>query len=218
MEHIPNVLEFLRWLVTSAANTKDSSIFTEVPDVQRVLEEGAFWDIYYEHCSYFTAGSLARALRAAGVAIHRLEYGFDAQYLLATGAPGTNEAAHRIEDDPSEVAEKVVEFAGRARSRVDFWQKRIGTELGRGRSVALWGGGSKVVAFLATVQPGPVAVVDVNPHKQGKWLPGVGVEVESPESLVAKRPDLVIPMNAVYTDEIRADLHRMGLSPEIESV
>ena len=35
--------------------------------MRRVLEEGAFWDIYYEHCSYFTLGSHARLFRRAGL-------------------------------------------------------------------------------------------------------------------------------------------------------
>ena len=29
-------------------------VFFELPDLERVLVERAFWDIYYEHCSYFT--------------------------------------------------------------------------------------------------------------------------------------------------------------------
>ena len=29
-------------------------MFFQVPDMSRVLRDLAFWDIYYEHCSYFT--------------------------------------------------------------------------------------------------------------------------------------------------------------------
>ena len=38
-------------------------LFVEVPDTMRILVEGAFWDVYYEHCSYFTLGSLGRLLQ-----------------------------------------------------------------------------------------------------------------------------------------------------------
>ena len=41
-------------------------VFFELPDTERVLTEAAFWDIYYEHCSYFTPGSLARLFRRTG--------------------------------------------------------------------------------------------------------------------------------------------------------
>ena len=41
-------------------------MFFELPDVMRELCEGAFWDLYYEHCTYFSCGSLARLFRATG--------------------------------------------------------------------------------------------------------------------------------------------------------
>lgn len=63
-----------------------------------------------------------------------------------------------------------------------------------------------------------MSVVDINPHKQGMWLPGVGVEVTSPEVLADLQPALVIPMNPIYVEEIRADLRRLGLDPAIRPV
>ena len=75
MEHIPNVAEFLGWLVSSTSRTPGAVLFTEVPDVMRVLQEGAFWDVYYEHCSYFTQGSLGRALANAGLDVHEVRLG-----------------------------------------------------------------------------------------------------------------------------------------------
>jgi hypothetical protein len=35
------------------------------------LKEVAFWDIYYEHCSYFSPGSLAATFRRAYVRLRR---------------------------------------------------------------------------------------------------------------------------------------------------
>ena len=50
------------------------------------------------------------------------------------------------------------------------------------------------------------AVVDINPHKHGKFLAGTGHEIVAPEALRRLRPDCVVIMNGIYTDEIRADL------------
>ena len=44
----------------------DTVVLFELPDVKRVLDEVAFWDVYYEHCSYFSLGSLARLFRRSG--------------------------------------------------------------------------------------------------------------------------------------------------------
>ena len=70
LEHVGPVAEFTDLLRQSAATTPGSSVFLEVPDTLRVLEERAFWDIYYEHCSYFTLGSLGRLATGAGLKPH----------------------------------------------------------------------------------------------------------------------------------------------------
>lgn len=224
LEHVHNVGEFLSWLVESTRRTEGARLFTEVPDVTRVLVEGAFWDVYYEHCSYFSPGSLGRALRRAGMEIEYLDRGFDDQYLLATSAPGATErpSPHSLEEAPGELADLAVGFARAATAARTAWRDRIDSVLAGGGRVCLWGGGSKAIAFLTSLGweqvPSDLLVVDINVHKQGKWLPGSGVCVSSPDRLTQDRPDLVIPMNSVYVDEISSDLAAMGLSPRIHPV
>jgi hypothetical protein len=81
----------------------------------------------------------------------------------------------------------------------------------------LWGAGSKGVSFVnvlaATEEIG--YLVDLNPHKDGRFVPGTGHQVRAPAFLADYRPDAVIVMNPLYTDEIGRDLGAMGLSPEI---
>ncbi len=214
MEHVPNVGEFLRWLAASTERTPGAALFTEVPDTFRVLEEGAFWDVYYEHCSYFTAGSLNRALASAGLDVTDVRKGFEDQYLLATARPGTGQPLPGL-DDPASVSASAARFSSRSADRISFWRDTVGQELVAGRTVAVWGGGSKAVAFLTTLDVGPVTVVDINPHKQGKWLPTLGIEVESADALPGLDPQLVIPMNVAYVEEIGRSLEAMGLSPRV---
>ena len=69
LEHIHDVNRFLSMLSEALRrHAPDAALYVEVPDTARILRETAFWDVYYEHCSYFTPGSLARALRGAGFA------------------------------------------------------------------------------------------------------------------------------------------------------
>jgi hypothetical protein len=195
-------------------------MFTEVPDTGRVLRELAFWDIYYEHCSYYTPGSLGRALREAGFTVTDIGLGFGDQYLLAHSVVGEAADPLPIEESPDEVGQLVLEFAAGTARHVEGWRQRIEGMAGSGKRVALWGGGSKAVAFLTTIglSDEVAAVVDINPYKQGMFLPGTGHEVLAPETLIEIRPDLVIVMNHIYQEEIRSDLARMGLSPEVVAV
>ena len=62
------------------------------------------------------------------------------------------------------------------------------------------------------------AIVDINPFRHGKWLAGIGKQVEAPESLVGYAPDLVVIMNPIYLDEIRGRLETMGISAEATAV
>ena len=63
LEHIPNVHEFIQMVRAGIGQRHLTSVFFDLPDTLRILHEGAFWDLYYEHCSYFTLGSLARVSR-----------------------------------------------------------------------------------------------------------------------------------------------------------
>lgn len=217
LEHVPNVAEFTGWLLDSVVATPGAALFTEVPDVLRVLREGAFWDIYYEHCSYFTLGSLGRMLRAGGLRLHGLETGFGDQYLLADGVPGRSSTPEDAEEPIEVVAAQVSGFATHATEQVAMWTERVSEQIALGEPVVVWGGGSKAVAFLAAlgISDDRVTVVDINPHKQGKFLPGTGIEVKPPTSLKELDPRLVIPMNPIYAQEIRADLSSMSLEPEV---
>lgn len=60
--------------------------------------------------------------------------------------------------------------------------------------------------------------VDINPYRQGAFMPGSGLEIIGPERLVAVKPDVVVVMNRIYVPEIRASLAGLGLAPEIAAL
>jgi SAM-dependent methyltransferase len=221
LEHIPDVGEFVR-LVRDAIGERGTPVFFEVPDTRRVLRDAAFWDIYHEHCSYFTLGSLARLFRSSGFEVSDLALGFDDQYLLLEARPSSNGNGERRseEESLSELAVEVELFRRSYREMVAGWAERLDRWQGQGRSVVVWGSGSKGVAFLTTlgVSDEIACVVDVNPFRQGKFMIGTGHAIVAPESLADAAPDVVIVMNPIYVDEIRDQLERIGLRPEITSV
>ena len=58
-------------------------------------------------------------------------------------------------------------------------------------------------------------VVDINPHLLGNFIPAIGKQYVGPDFLESYRPDVVILMNSVYINEVRADLAGRGLHPEL---
>ena len=220
LEHIPDVHDFLKLLAASTAATDGGALFLEVPDTGRILDEGAFWDVYYEHCSYFTPDSIRFALSCAGLSVGSVELGFDDQYILVWARPESSATELRAEKDGQiePIAQQVLLFAEKGASAIGRWHGRISDQLELGHEVVIWGASSKAVSFLSAIAITDITVVDINPYKQGKWLPGLAVEVQPPSALADSSPSLVIPMNPVYVDEIGEDLVRMGISATLEPV
>jgi SAM-dependent methyltransferase len=222
LEHIAPTHQFMTTIRRTIGDRLDTLVLFELPDAWRVLKEAAFWDIYYEHCTYFTCGSLARLFRQTGFEILELRLDYDDQYslLVAKPAPGPTRPTLPIENDLAQVTAEVREFPQRFAKIRDHWLKLINSWHAQNKRIVLWGGGSKAVSFLTTLgltdQIG--RVVDINPFKHGKFIPGTGHPVVGPQSLPEYKPDCVILMNPIYKNEVRSQLNQIGLSPEIVAV
>jgi SAM-dependent methyltransferase len=213
IEHIAPVGEFMA-LVRRTIGDRDAVVLFDLPDVVRVLREGAFWDVYYEHCSYFSPGSLARLFRRSGFDVLDLHRDYDGQYLVIDARPGEGgREPLPLEESPEQLATELESFRRRFAETAERWRSTLAAAHANGRRVALWGAGSKAVAFLTTLAGGDEVAyaVDVNPFKRGRYLAGTGHAVVGPEDLHRQAPDLVVAMNEIYLDEIRATLDGLGL-------
>ena len=217
LEHIGDVDRFLRLIRSNIGSSSEVTLFIEVPDVARQLAEGAFWDFYYEHASYFSAGSLSSALMRAGFEVEETRLSYSGQYLQAFARPTM--ASPSTAPDP-ELQAPVRAFRERAEESIAGWSRHISQVRSGGGRIALWGSGSKATGFLTSLEnPEAVdVVVDINPAKHGKFVAGAGQRIASPSDLVPLRPDLVVVMNPIYRKEIAADLEGMGLRPALLAV
>jgi len=217
LEHISNTADFVK-SIRSAITTQDVNVFFEVPDVSRILTEVAFWDIYYEHCSYFTLGSLARLFRFCKFEVTNLMKEYFDQYLLIEAKPVTQKS-HRMfdeEDTVADIARNVAYFSTQCQEKLTRWKNLLEQIKSAKKKAIVWGSGSKCVAFMTTlgVKDEIEYIVDINPHRHGKFIPGVGKQIVSPAFLKEYRPDIVIVMNPVYCDEIKGTLNTLGLTAE----
>lgn len=220
LEHIPHAGSFVRTVRQAIGDHYDTGVGFEVPDTLRVLREGAFWDIYYEHCSYFTPGSLARLFRREAFDVIDLRLEYDGQYLIldAKPAPQPTCAALPLEHDLAATAEAVTKFSRVTSGVMVKWRDIVYGAINAGKRVALWGSGSKAVGFLTTLGLSDdviPCVVDINPHKQGTFLPVTGQPIVAPAHLQGYQPDVVIVMNPVYREEIWRSLQELGINADV---
>ncbi|MBW4542090.1 MAG: methyltransferase domain-containing protein [Myxacorys chilensis ATA2-1-KO14] len=222
LEHIHQTADLVRTVRRSVGDRLDTVIFFEIPDMGRVLIEQAFEDIYYEHCSYFTPGSLARLFRQEGFEVLDVYLDYGDQYLMIEARPVATPSTkiHPAEESVEQLVKDVELFASKIGDKLGYWKQHLETMKADGKKVAVWGSGSKCVAFLTTLGTKDLIdwVVDINPHRHGRFIPGVGQEIRSPESLKDYQPDEVIVMNAIYCDEIQKMLDDMGVTTKVVAI
>lgn len=224
LEHIDDVAGFLARIRRGIGDRRDVVLLFELPDVGRVLRETAFWDVYYEHVSYFSPGSLARLFRRSGFEVVGLSLAYDDQYILlearpTSSAPGRS-ASSPLEEEPEEQIVAAARFHDSFEVVRTEWRTRLLALRERGDRAVLWGAGSKAVAFLAAVgaDVGVEYAVDVNPFKHGTYIAGAGQAVVGPEFLREHQPQLVVAMNEIYRGEIAGALRELGVDAELATV
>lgn len=213
LEHIGNPREFLA-NIHDAIGRGGVPVFFEVPNALYTLRDGGIWDIIYEHCSYFNSTSLARVFSDSGYLARDVAEVYNGQFLTIHAE---TEAGPQTPAAPAsaELCSLVESFAGNYHRKMADWRLRLQKLSEDRRKVVIWGAGAKGTSFLNVLRPpGIDYVVDVNPRKQGNYVPGTGQQIVAPQSLAEYRPDVVIVMNAIYRNEIVRTTVELGLEPE----
>jgi hypothetical protein len=216
LEHVHDTGDMLRSVRRTIGDRPETVVLFMIPEVTRILKLRAFWDIYYEHCSYWSPGSLARAFRTAGFDPIDVWTDYDDQYVLIAARPGTGASPLLArEEPPSALAAAVESFAAAVAADRARWRASLERLHRAGQRIVLWGGGSKAVAFLTTLDlTDEIAyAVDVNPRRHGTFIAGTGQQIVAPEFLAEYRPDVVLVMSPIYLPEISTALARLGLPP-----
>ena len=208
IEHIADPLGLLRAVRAALRHAPAARVFFETPDVGWILTNAVIWDFFYEHCSLFSAASLTGAFARAGFAPVEARPVFDGQYLWLEARPGEAPIPAGTGDIPARAAHH-----GAAEPlHLAAWRTRIATLAAHGR-VALWGAGAKGVTLANLVDPSVqiiACVADINPDKQGRFVPGTGHPIIAPAALSARGIRHVVPMNPAYREEIARMLPGLG--------
>jgi len=216
LEHIPDTASFISTIRAGLTEDKGTVVFFQVPETYRILQHCAFEDIYHEHCSYFTETSLRRLFEDCDFAVSRTAIEYDDQYLtIEATASGKQES-----DDGSslaELAQLVASFPERVVAHKAHWRDTVKAAAAQGKSVVLWGSGSKAVSFLTSLDLDEevTCVTDINPNRHGHFMPGTGHPIVAPEELAEIKPGLIVIMNRIYKDEIEDYVSSLGISCEV---
>ncbi len=223
LEHIQQTADFVASVRRSIGNRPNTVVFFQVPNARYIFSDLAFWDVYYEHCSYFSPGSIAHLFRQNEFEVIDLWTDYYDQYLMIEAYPSNGATGKSLsqEDDLAQLNQEIDDFAGRLPGQISTWRQLFRDKRAAGRKIVLWGGGSKGVAFLTTIDlslDDVAYAVDINPNKWGTFMAGKGQEIVGPGFLQTYRPDDVIIMNPIYHRDVQQDLAAMGLTPKLMTV
>lgn len=210
LEHLDDPASLLRSLQADAP--AQAVLYLEVPAAEFNFSPAGMWDCIYPHVSYFSAQSLAALVGRSGYDVLDAGTSFEGQFLWVEARRGV--VRQPVEQDVAAHRQRVHDFADSWRTTVQAWQERLAGNEG----VVLWGAGMKGVTFLNAVDPERrLTVVDLNPRKWGRALPGTGHIVASPSSLQPSVTSVLIT-NTAYRDEIAGQLAQLGLSADVVPV
>ena len=207
LEHLEDPLHLLEEVRREAV-----PVYFEVPNFEYTLKDFSFWDILYEHHLYFTPPSLTYLFRKAGFHIRRLRETFGGQYISLEALPEEKDdpPAHSDPDGIGSLSTAVREFDRTFQQKKAQWQEFFSAHAEQNTPIVIWGIGSKGIIFLNHIAPPSIRYgVDINPRKRGRFVPGTGQEVVSPEFLKKFQPEIIILMNKLYEKEVREELKRL---------
>ena len=214
VEHLEDPVGVLA-TVRRALGERQASVYVEVPSAEYLLREDAIWDIIYPHVTVLTASALRNVLVRAGFQPREHGYSFGGQYLWVEASTDPLEPEAAVGGNGAE-STAVTQFALRLAEKRKLWADRL-PRLSADRPVAVWGAGAKGTTFLNVVAGGESieTVVDVNPRKRGKYVPGTGQRIVAAESLVERGAGTIVVMNPVYSNEIGQMLGELGIDAEV---
>ncbi len=213
IEHVPEPLSFLRSIRDASLRSgRTVRLLIETPDIQWIVDNAAFEDVFYEHCSIFDPASLHLAMQKIGCSDIEVISVFGSQYLWASGT---------LVDDRADESDTSIAFSTGSRSIgadvIAQWKTRL-QSLSAVGPVVVWGAGAKGMSFCQLLDPAKTeiaALVDINDRKVGKFIGMSGHQVRSPESIAEIAPRTIIVMNPNYREEITRTAAELGCNANI---
>ena len=214
LAHVPDLNDFVAGMKVLL---KPGGVITmEFPHLMRLIEDNQWDTIYHEHFSYFSFLTVSAVFEAHGLRL------FDVDELPTHGGSLRIYGAHAEDSDkPESAAAREL----RERERAAGYEQ-LDTYLGYGRRVEQ--DKRQIMRFLIDLKEEGLSVVgygapakgntllnycgvrrefidytcDLNPHKQGHYLPGSHIPIRSPDRIREDKPDVVLILPWNLKDEI----------------
>ncbi|GAA2874107.1 class I SAM-dependent methyltransferase [Pseudonocardia halophobica] len=219
MMHEPDQAAALRRRVESLA--PDGTLFFQYHSFATILHRGQWNALRHGHFAYYSTSALIGMLRSVGlVPVTARQYPLYGGTVLlgATRAGAPDRSVEEIVQDEIRVGALDPQRARSLQLAYVTSSEALSTFLRRerdmGRQVVGYSAASRAVALLCRAGIGPdllTMVGDASPAKEGRRMPGSGIAIVAPSTLIESRPDTVVLFVPDLLDEVRRSM------PQIEA-
>jgi len=214
LAHVPNLNDFVDGLKILLKQT--GVITLEFPHLMKLIQHNQFDTIYHEHFSYFSLYTVEKIFSSYGLMV------FDVEEIPTHGGSLRLFVTHN-ENENITISKKVndlineehqfglsnIETYRNFSSKVEFVREKLlgflNTTKKEGKKVVCYGAAAKGNTLLNYCKVDSSLVdyiVDKNPHKQGKFLPGSHLPIKSPDEILKTKPSFVLILPWNIKDEI----------------
>jgi hypothetical protein len=218
LAHVPDINDFAAGF---AILLKPAGVATfEFPHLMNMIELSQFDTIYHEHFSYLSLTTVQRIFAANGLSVFDVEehptHGGSLRVFAQradTGVrPGTRRLAELLGREAASGMHTAAYYSGfqaQAEKVKDEFLAFLLDAKRHHKKVAAYGAAAKgnTLMNFAGIRPDLIAfVVDRNPAKQGKFMPGSRIPIVAEANLHTFKPDYVVILPWNLKDEIMRQL------------
>jgi 2-polyprenyl-3-methyl-5-hydroxy-6-metoxy-1,4-benzoquinol methylase len=196
----------------------------EFPHLMQLIDHREFDTIYHEHFSYLSFTTVSRVFGANGLAVFDVEQIGTHGGSLRVFAQRADSGAHPVTEAVAQLLEKedaaglnsAVYYSGfqeHANKVKDDFLRFLLDAKHEGMPVAAYGAAAKGNTLMnyAGVRPDLLPfVVDRNPAKQGKFMPGSRIPIVSEDRIRLEKPAYVVILPWNIRDEVMEQLAYVG--------
>ena len=209
LAHVPDINDFVAGF---AMLLKPQGVSTfEFPHLMNLVKFAQFDTIYHEHFSYLSLTAVKTIFKANGLTVFDVEelptHGGSLRVYAQRSDTGQHAISPRVADmlkREDDVGMRTAAYYGKTqadavRIKRDLWRFLLQAQE-EGKTVAAYGAAAKGNTLLnyAGVRDDLVKfVIDLNPAKQNKFMPGSRIPMVGPDVLNTVKPDymLILPWN-----------------------
>jgi hypothetical protein len=194
---------------------KDGGYFAfEIGYFREVLRTGCFDTIYHEHLDYHHAEPLARHLCSLGfdlldLSVNSVQGGSLRLLLKKTGNGMITEQAQKFLDAEKQSVLYDEEFLGnwpcKIESSMDELHNLLCEDANHGARIVAYGAPTKATLLMKMAKLGAdevAFVVEDNPHKASRFLPGSGIPIRLTSELISVQPEVIVILAWNFADDI----------------